>query len=314
MDIQHLPQQIAGPILGWLPDEYLYSLLARNHYFHGHRDVVETIREFFGSSNTSFTEIEELVSRTGGGLGTAREILDGHTLLRFYRLFMTRHDELVLTSGRLKIDSLLRFPLALRTCRFNAQPQVQLKNCPVCLAGDRERIGMTYWRTEHQLPGVCVCLTHNQPLCSARERPCFGWQTPTLKGLCATHKAFRMPHTFERICDLSRSIVEAASSKVEGNARIQKNRRQMRERFRDDGAIRQSGEFSEYPNNATVNLCASFVAYSAVLRLHPEFSSLPDNVNKAYFKLTQFLRGRGVITPLEVMVILAWNESSFYRT
>jgi len=36
--------------------------------------------------------------------------------------------------------------------------------CRDCVAGDRERIGFSYWRRTHQLRGVTWCIKHHRPL------------------------------------------------------------------------------------------------------------------------------------------------------
>lgn len=39
-----------------------------------------------------------------------------------------------------------------------------LRRCPDCAADDLRRLGFTYWRTVHQLAGMCVCPWHGRPL------------------------------------------------------------------------------------------------------------------------------------------------------
>src|SRR5471030_1327260 len=161
---------ISGPILDWLPGESLYSLIARNHYYRGHQDPLHIVYAFFGTSvgksrQMDMTEIDVLVARTEGSLGTAQQVLEERTLLRFYRIFM--EGDRFFEPGRLSTDSTLKFPMGLQTGRFRIQHP--LKGCSVCLEQDARDIGFQYWRLSHQFLGLWVCLTETmKTICVGR--------------------------------------------------------------------------------------------------------------------------------------------------
>lgn len=150
-------QPIDGPILGWLPNETLFSLISRNHFFRGHIDHSHTLEAFFGSPSgvshqLGMSELDVLVARTGGRLGTAEKILNEYTLYRFYRLFIRQLNGGV-TDVRFKsAETMLKFPLGVRTGRFRTSHP--LKNCLKCMVADLRDIGFAYWQLEHQYPGV----------------------------------------------------------------------------------------------------------------------------------------------------------------
>lgn len=45
--------------------------------------------------------------------------------------------------------------------------------CPACIADDQERLGFSYWRRAHQLPGCCACAEHGVPLAVVKNKWAF---------------------------------------------------------------------------------------------------------------------------------------------
>ncbi len=165
---------IPGLLLDWLPGESLYSLLARNHAVRGHIKPTDTINDFFGMAkdrclSEGRTELDCLMERTNGSLGSPEEILNEHTVLRFYKPFLRQREKRLLPPGRFGGVDMLKFPLGMHTGRYRRL--YPLKGCHACVDEDQAGIGMPYWHLEHQFPGVWICPKHNLPLYRTTAEP-----------------------------------------------------------------------------------------------------------------------------------------------
>lgn len=306
---------ISGPVLSWLPGESLYSLIARNHYYRGHQVPSHTVHAFFGtltgnSLQSDMTEISVLVARTEGRLGTAQEVLDERTLLRFYRLFSERSEDRFLSPARRTTDSIMKYPLGLRSGRVRAKHP--LKGCSVCLEQDREKVGFQYWRLTHQFPGVWVCLEHDQGLQEITVKPTpqqkFLWQTPAIERLQPLGSVMRDGLAFSRLKAMSQLVVSVTSDKQVGVKRLADSREDLCRCLRDAGDILPSGRLRAGYKNRVAFLCNSLVEFASLLRGQLEFATLPDNANAAFRLLSRYVNGRSVVKPLDRLVITAWIE------
>lgn len=148
----------------WLPDESLFSLCSRYHVLSGAYYDRTTCDVLFGHHQRGTqhdfpSRIDHLVEVTRGSLGSALDIIRGHTLLPYY---------LPLKSGAMRDDALaamrgdgigsLKYRLGLLTSGFGANHP--LRACPECMASDLSSHGVAYWHVGHQYPGTWVCLQH----------------------------------------------------------------------------------------------------------------------------------------------------------
>jgi len=304
---------ISGPILDWLPGESLYSLIARNHYYRGHQDPLHIVYAFFGTSvgksrQMDMTEIDVLVARTEGSLGTAQQVLEERTLLRFYRIFM--EGDRFLEPGRLSTDSTLKFPMGLQTGRFRIQHP--LKGCSVCLEQDARDIGFQYWRLSHQFLGLWVCLEHDRALQEIAIKPKpqqkFLWQTPTVERLQPAPGAMTDREGFSKFRSLSQLIVLITSDKELGIRHLTAARERFCRYLSDAGFVLPSGPLRSAYKNRVADLCICFVVFVDGMRMHHEFQAFPDNEAAAFRLLSRYVNGRSVVRPLERLVITAWLE------
>ncbi|NRR32187.1 TniQ family protein [Oxalobacteraceae bacterium] len=306
---------VPGPVLDWLPGESLYSLLARNHYFRGHRDPSHTVCAFFGtltgkSHQKDMTEIDVFVARTGGALGAARQVLEERTLLRFYRIFMEGYENTLLEPGRLSTDSILKFPTGLQTGRFRTKHP--LKGCSACLERDARQIGFQYWRLVHQFPGLWVCLEHDRALQEIQIKPKaqqkFLWQTPAVERLLPVSCAVAGKEGLSKFRSLAQLIVSITSDKEQGIRYLTEARGRFCRYLSDAGFVLPSGPLRSVYKNQVADLCVSFVEFVYEFRRHPEFKALPENAVAAFRLLSRYVNGRSVVRPLERVVITAWLE------
>lgn len=306
---------IEGPVLNWLPGESLYSLIARNHFYRGHMMASHTIQAFFGSLTgmslqQNMTEIDVFVARTESRLGDAQQVLEERTLLGFYRIFMRAQDGHLIEPGRKSVDSMLKFPMALRTGPFRTKHP--LKACAVCLEHDIEHYGFPYWRIAHQFPGMWVCLEHNNGLQGVAIKPPphekFLWQTPTESPLLALSAALTDQQTFAIFKELAQLIISITSERGHGTHKMSENEARFRQHLSKTG-MGFPADWQKMTYRPRVDqLCRSFVEFSERLRKHAGFSELPSNVESSFQLLSRYLNGKSFVHPLERLVIAAWIE------
>lgn len=152
------------PLLDWLPDETLFSLVGRLHRFWGFSLASQTCHTLFmhsqqGSQHDLPSRLAEFVSQTNGRYGTPADLARVHTLLAYYLPFRTEKDvEAAIACMSAHNVAHLKLRLGILTSRFRAHHP--LKACPHCIDEDVERYGWSYWHLSHQLPGVWVCHKH----------------------------------------------------------------------------------------------------------------------------------------------------------
>lgn len=150
----------------WLPGETLYSLCSRYHILSGNHLASTTCKQLFGHPRQGCahdlpSRIHTFAERTHGQLGTAENIIYGHTLLPFYLPFQDADTApaAVATLAGSSIGS-LKYQLGLTASRFRANHP--LKVCLDCYEEDIRRYGVAYWHLDHQWPGVVLCTKHQR--------------------------------------------------------------------------------------------------------------------------------------------------------
>lgn len=306
---------IPGAILDWMPGESLYSLMAKNHFYRGHQEHSHTVQAFFGtpdgrSLQKNMSEIEVLVARTEGSLGSAQQILEDRTFLRFYRLFMATDGERLIEPGQRNPDSMLKFPMALRKGAFKSRHP--LKGCIHCREQDMKETGIPYWRLLHQFPGFWVCLEHDNGLqeisCKANPSHKFFWQTPVESEFLPMPDALAEPDVMDRLRHIARFIVAITIDIDEGTLQLKACAERFRQYLARTHMLLPSGRLKLAHKNDVARLCEEFVDFSNPLRRHPGFPSLPADLNAAYLLLSRFVSGRGEVRPLVRLVITIWIE------
>lgn len=147
------------------PDEVLYSGIARYHQRTAGRSFKDTMRDLYDGTLVCGTvdlpsHLRKLTNKFGGAMDTER-LINFHTLLPYYRLFLTE-----------KRYSRARYLMEVGSCWGEVHSVVGLlasgvKNpsclryCSICYRLDEQEYGTPYWHRVHQLPGVLVCPIHN---------------------------------------------------------------------------------------------------------------------------------------------------------
>ncbi|BCC29287.1 hypothetical protein BCM0100_2013 [Bacillus cereus] len=144
-------------------DELIYSVIARYHVRSGNTMPKQTILDLFDGEvirvypgiPVKLKLMHERISSLFD-IGSLEELINNHTMYNYISNF-----------GREKIKSdLLRVLQGNLTMNVGRETHfhsnLKFKYCPRCVVDDYEKYGETYWRRNHQLTGVVICLTHQE--------------------------------------------------------------------------------------------------------------------------------------------------------
>ncbi len=151
-----------------LPDELLYSRLARYHLHSCSKSPKQTLDDLFGNRSVRASidlqgHLRALCERISGLTPCSPHALLRDTLFGYYASYQpakaVRAAESAMIDGptaglhaRLGIAAGLRLP------------PFRLRWCPRCHAKAFRLHGEAYWHSAHQLPGVLICPDHGLPL------------------------------------------------------------------------------------------------------------------------------------------------------
>lgn len=162
------------PLLDWLPDEALVSLLSRIHRLWGYAHAEPTVRALFGRRVPIHpglvARLGILEMRTFGLLGTADQIASERTLYAYCASFLPSTDRTALLRAMCDIGPgfQLKWPFGFGNHLRTAKP---LKACVRCMAEDESKHGVAYWHLMHQCPGSWICMRHGALLLESACAP-----------------------------------------------------------------------------------------------------------------------------------------------
>ena len=308
-------EPLKWPLLMLLPGESLYSYMARHHQLWAHQRAVETIRAFFGTATgrsliEGLRPVDVLAWRTGGCLGDAQQIYHERTHLRFYELFLLDRDMRLLEPGQETQNSTLKFPMALWSGRIvDSHP---LKACQRCMQQDFEEFGVTYWKLEHQYPGVWICLDHDCGLqeTTRRRKPSerFFWQVPSQHALEPTLSCFSDAKVFAKAKAMA-SLIRDATVAQSGSNMIAEYRPRLCDFLRARGLLSDAGKLKISQPTDLAGICSNFIAYVEEIRPLPNYFALPSSAHEVRAMLSKFLAGRRMANPIEVFALMMWTDA-----
>jgi len=297
-----------SPILEWLPDESLFSLVSRIHFLSGRQLAGLTSCYLFkGQQSGTHHDLPNCLSEfehvTQGHLGTAQETAFNRTLLKYYRSFIpASQSESIAESMQGSSVAHLKFQLGLITSRFRANHP--LKVCPSCMVDDHLQLGWAYWHLEHQYPGVWWCDTHHQILRESLIKSTgvgrFLWHLPSHKSLRDSPNIEFSKETINSI----RSLSQTAKSLVKIGNKTPWDPKSFWLIYRKELANRGwlAGQRLRYPE-----MTSDFLIYSSRLRLLPELRALPTTIDEAKSQLGRLLRRPRTGThPLRHIILIDW--------
>ncbi len=300
----------ASPLLEWLPDESLFSLVSRIHLLSGYRLARQTSECLFGNHRSGTHHdfpncLGEFELRTKYSLGTAQEIALNKTLLKYYRAFIPLSDSASVAEimyGRSVAH--LKFRLGLITSRFRANHP--LKTCPTCMADDRIKYGWAYWHLEHQFPGNWWCEVHNQPLYESLLKSTgvgrFLWHLPSIKELrqWPTNGIEYSNSTAQAIKSLAQTVKTLVITGVSTPWNTDNFWVIYRKELANRGWL--TGQRLRF-----TMMVPEFLSYSRKIRILPELSALPTTTDAAKAQLGRLLRcPRNGTHPLRHIILVNW--------
>ena len=140
------------------PGETFYSAAAR--YIDHTLDCKERTIKYLGIKGTCLHPhlpggVNEFIKRSGLlEFNSIDELLSLHTPYSFYSKFLNAERQ-----AQLKASIL--FDANSTPIKPSRMWKTKLMYCPLCVKVDIETLGETYWRMEHQLPFLNICLLHN---------------------------------------------------------------------------------------------------------------------------------------------------------
>ncbi|WP_195763507.1 TnsD family Tn7-like transposition protein [Duganella guangzhouensis] len=300
-----------SPLLTWIGDETLFSLVSRYHYFSGSRSNDATSMALFGHSRRGYQHdlpagIDEFCHRTEGLFGTASEICTQRTLLCYYSKFINSEDELAAVSAmRSTTVTGLKYRLGILTSRFRAHHP--LKACRRCMAEDLATTGWSYWHIEHQFPGIWVCAKHGQFLLESKvksngvER--FLWHLPKADNLLPAPQLAPVA-----INELMKNLTRLAllTSDVMGSKEIVRMDLSYLH-ILYQAELRRRNLLLSNERLPLSKIAAEFEAHVRPFRMVHEFAALPGNPDQAYSQLSRYLRHpRAGTHPLRHLIMIDW--------
>lgn len=147
------------------PDELLYSVFARYHFYSGNIDLKDTLTELFGKNSAipSFeigSYLRFLCNSLGGSYSPDR-LIQEHTLFPFYAPFLPGNRKRELLKDITSSDGRGIYTkigiVAGSICKKDS-----IYYCPACAREELQTLGEAYSHREHQLQGVLMCPHHQR--------------------------------------------------------------------------------------------------------------------------------------------------------
>lgn len=153
-------------------DESAYSIISRLDRRMGLPGSRATLDALFGSQDiavtSDFPSVIPILSQYSGM--STEEFASKHTILPFYRPFLSepKYRQVIKAMDGEHSNSVFAH-IAQSANRVAQNDSFQW--CPECVIADKARVGTSYWRCSHQLPGISVCPVHGVRLaCLPKSR------------------------------------------------------------------------------------------------------------------------------------------------
>lgn len=166
-------------------DELLYSLFARYPVRSGYTSYVFAARDLF-KKDTAKPSLEFLIELPDEALDvltrekTLEEIVMQYTMFPEYARFLPAERRKRALELLLQMDK--EFNNLIHWKKGKGTQRRWLRYCPECARESREQHGEAYWRREHQLIGVDVCIKHECRIMNSSIEMC---SCPSPSLLCA---------------------------------------------------------------------------------------------------------------------------------
>lgn len=150
-------------------DELLYSWFARYHIHTANIKLKQTMYDLFGKRNMVAvpdlpTNLNELSKRLECfQIPDLENLIKNHTFFRYYTTFTSEETKIKVLKA-MKDNEKQALHLFLGIVASSIKENSYFMFCPKCQSEDMENKGEVYWKLEHQLPGILICLKHENYL------------------------------------------------------------------------------------------------------------------------------------------------------
>lgn len=298
--------------LQWLPDELFFSLVSRYHHLSHNHKASTTCQQLFGSPQQGCahdfpSRIDAFTERTNGALGNSETVIRRHTILSFYLAFQTPSaSAAAIEAMRGPNIGSLKFKLGLLTSRFRANHP--LKACLQCMQEDRLTADVAYWHRQHQLPGVWICLQHNEPLVESTLKSTgvgrFSWCLPQETYLRPAWLTIH-PSGTARLNTL-RLFAEASTAIADLPQDTHLDQDRLVASYRSE--LKAKGLMRGDPGRLALSeLAESYLSFVSPVTCVPELSSLPRSKEEAVSQVPRLVRlERKTTHPLRHLTLMTW--------
>ena len=296
------------PLLPFLPDESLFSLVSRHHRLWGDGASQDTTRACFGHDHCgSQHDFPTSLGHLAGGrlkvLGVARDVARERTLLRFYLPFLSVIEiatvvESMLRTGRGRSGFVI--------VRSPDAAHYPLKACLDCMRYSVKEHGWVYWKLTHQFPGCWICPVHCAPLYVCRIKwngvRRNEWVLPSRDGLAGDWADSMKRVSFEQLSRLGELIRRLVCPSLEiGWVSAAGARLAIRARLNEHGWVTAAGSVR------LKEAARSFIETLMQIRVAPDASKIPIDVFGVALRLGRMVEdSRERIHPIRYLIAVHW--------
>lgn len=187
-------------------DELFYSIISRYKRMCGITSKKALMKDLYGSNITQSsmyfpTHISDLIKNLPySSKITEDTILKNHTLYPFYTAFLSKSKTQNIYAS-VKKGRGQKIILKLGMVGNNRELNQYLKFCPICFKEDIDKLGESYWRRLHQIPGVFYCIKHECQLVESKVKVanCRVEQNCADEDTCVDNNMIHMEDKFKKL-------------------------------------------------------------------------------------------------------------------
>nr|WP_285290350.1 TnsD family transposase [Bacillus sp. ISL-39] len=173
------------------PDELLYSLIARYHFYSLNNSTKQTANELFGLKSIIATpDLPINIKRLYDCIKifsemTIEELISKHTFFNFYTTFIDSQDRDFVKSAMVNGQYKGAIHMKTGVMASTLKEKKYFYYCTKCVKEEINHLGESIWHLSHQLPGVLVCIKHKETLKESniafRSKHRFEFYTPPVE-------------------------------------------------------------------------------------------------------------------------------------
>lgn len=173
-------------IPNFLPDQTLYSWVSDYHFHSGNASPEISVEQLFWTTRAGWcfhlpSHLDNFCASTRRIFGAPEDLIAERTILPAYLWFRPEQVQTDIVN-RLRGETTAGIPQQLGLWKTSTSSAASRRLCTKCCEEDTRKHGEPYWHRSPQLPGVMVCLEHQQPLLisktSVRSRYRYHFATP----------------------------------------------------------------------------------------------------------------------------------------